>query len=125
MTTPIPRPVLIFLAVCITMMVALLALRALEIQLPMLALWVFVLLSLTLGFGHGALDAVLLLEQFEPRSKAFGVSVAYFLCVLLAGWSCLGRCLGLCYFWWFCRFGILARCTAILCGRGYAWAVRV
>ena len=86
MTTPIPRPVLIFLAVCITMMLALLALRALEIQLPMLALWVFVLLSLTLGFGHGALDAVLLLGQFEPLSKAFGVSLVYFLCVLLAGW---------------------------------------
>ena len=86
MTRPIPRPVVIFLVVCIAVMVALLALRALEIQLPMLALWVFVLLSLTLGFGHGALDVVLLLGQFEPRSKAFGVTVAYFLSVLLAGW---------------------------------------
>ena len=68
-------------------LLALLALRALEAQWPPLALWAFVLLSLTLGFGHGALDAVLLLGQFAPRSKALAVSAAYLLCVLLAGWA--------------------------------------
>ncbi len=68
-------------------LLALLALRALEAQWPPLALWAFVLLSLTLGFGHGALDAVLLLGQFAPRSKALLVSAAYLLCVLLAGWA--------------------------------------
>jgi beta-carotene 15,15'-dioxygenase len=67
-------------------LLAMLALRALEAQWPPLAMWAFVLLSLTLGFGHGALDAVLLLGQFAPRSKALAVSAAYLLCVLLAGW---------------------------------------
>ncbi len=64
----------------------LLALRALEAQWPPLAWWAFVLLSLTLGFGHGALDALLLLGQFKPRSKALLVSAAYLACVLVAGW---------------------------------------
>jgi Brp/Blh family beta-carotene 15,15'-monooxygenase len=69
------------------MLLAVLILRALEAQWPSLALWAFVLLSLTLGFGHGALDAVLMLAQFAPRSKALAVSAVYMLCVLLAGWA--------------------------------------
>jgi beta-carotene 15,15'-dioxygenase len=69
------------------LLLAVLALRALESQWPPLALWAFVLLSLTLGFGHGALDAVLLLAQFAPRSTAMGVSALYLLIVLLAGWA--------------------------------------
>jgi Brp/Blh family beta-carotene 15,15'-monooxygenase len=68
-------------------LLAMLALRALEAQWPPLAMWAFVLLSLTLGFGHGALDAVLLLGQFAPRSRALAVSALYLVCVLLAGWA--------------------------------------
>lgn len=64
-----------------------LILRALEAKWPPLALWAFVLLSLTLGFGHGALDAVLLLGQFQPRIKVLAFSVVYLLCVLFAGWA--------------------------------------
>jgi beta-carotene 15,15'-dioxygenase len=86
MTTPKLRPTVV-LASTSAVLLALLALRALEAQWPPLALWAFVLLSLTLGFGHGALDAVLLLGQFAPRSKALAVSAAYLLCVLLAGWA--------------------------------------
>jgi Brp/Blh family beta-carotene 15,15'-monooxygenase len=67
--------------------IILFALHALESQWPPIALWAFVLLSLTLGFGHGALDAVLLLEQFQPRIKALAISVMYLLCVLLTGWA--------------------------------------
>jgi Brp/Blh family beta-carotene 15,15'-monooxygenase len=66
--------------------ILLLVMRALESQWPPIALWAFVLLSLTFGFGHGALDAVLLLEQFRPRLKALVVSAVYLLCVILAGW---------------------------------------
>ena len=84
MGTPTLRPSRVVFSV--VTLSALLALRALEAQWPPLALWTFVLLSLTLGFGHGALDAVLLLGQFNPRSKALAVSAAYLLCVLLAGW---------------------------------------
>jgi Brp/Blh family beta-carotene 15,15'-monooxygenase len=80
------RPAMLF-AVSGCALLAMLALRLLEAQWPPLALWAFVLLSLTLGFGHGALDAVLLLAQFVPRSKALMVSTAYLLSVLLAGWA--------------------------------------
>jgi Brp/Blh family beta-carotene 15,15'-monooxygenase len=86
MTTPALRPAMLASS-SVAMLLALLALRALEAQWPPLALWAFVLLSLTLGFGHGALDAVLLLGQFQPRSKALAVSALYLLSVLLAGWA--------------------------------------
>lgn len=72
--------------IVISSAILLLVLRALESQWPLIAMWAFVLLSLTFGFGHGALDAVLLLEQFQPRVKALVVSVVYLLCVILAGW---------------------------------------
>lgn len=85
MTDLTRRPALL-LAASGCLLLAMLALRALEAQWPPLALWAFVLLSLTFGFGHGALDAVLLLGQFEPRSRALAMSAAYLLCVLLAGW---------------------------------------
>ena len=86
MTDLTRRPALLLVASgCL--LLAMLALRALEAQWPPLALWAFVLLSLTLGFGHGALDVVLLLGQFESRSKALAVSAAYLLCVLIAGWA--------------------------------------
>jgi Brp/Blh family beta-carotene 15,15'-monooxygenase len=48
--------------------------------------WLFVLITLSLGMGHGALDAVLLLAQFAPRSKALIIGAAYLLSVLLIGW---------------------------------------
>jgi Brp/Blh family beta-carotene 15,15'-monooxygenase len=86
MTDAMRRPALL-LASSGCVLLAMLALRALEAQWPPLALWAFVLLSLTLGFGHGALDAVLLLGQFAPRSKALVVSALYLLSVLLAGWA--------------------------------------
>jgi Brp/Blh family beta-carotene 15,15'-monooxygenase len=80
------RPALAFAAVALLLLLALLALRVLEARWPPLAWWAFVLLSLTLGFGHGALDALLLLGQFKPVGKALLVSAAYLACVLVAGW---------------------------------------
>jgi beta-carotene 15,15'-dioxygenase len=85
MNYPSRRPALAF-ATAALLLLALLALRAIEARWPPLAWWAFVLLSLTIGFGHGALDALLLLGQFKPRSKALLVSAAYLACVLLAGW---------------------------------------
>jgi beta-carotene 15,15'-dioxygenase len=79
------RPVMAFAAGAL-LLLALLALRAAEARWPPLACWAFVLLSLTIGFGHGALDALLLLGQFQPRSKALLVSAAYLACVLVVGW---------------------------------------
>jgi beta-carotene 15,15'-dioxygenase len=66
---------------------ALLAAHALEAYWPPLSLWAFVLLSLTVGFGHGALDALLLLGQTPSRRMALLVSGLYLLCVLVAGWA--------------------------------------
>jgi Brp/Blh family beta-carotene 15,15'-monooxygenase len=60
------------------------ALAALEARWPPLAWWAFVVLSLTVGMGHGALDAVLLLWQFKPVGKAVAISAVYLLAVVLA-----------------------------------------
>jgi beta-carotene 15,15'-dioxygenase len=79
------RPALTVAASALLLAV-LLFLRALEGLWPPLAWWAFVLLSLTLGFGHGALDALLLLGRYKPVSQALLVSTAYLACVLLAGW---------------------------------------
>lgn len=65
---------------------ALVAVYALEQAWPALGWWVFVVLTLSLGMGHGALDAVLLLAQFVPKSKALLFSAGYLLLVLLTGW---------------------------------------
>ncbi len=63
---------------------ALVVLHVLEAGWPALGWWAFVLLSLTLGFGHGALDGVLLVAQFKPLGKAIWVGGGYLLCVLVA-----------------------------------------
>lgn len=65
---------------------ALTAIYALEQAWQPLGWWVFVVLTLSLGMGHGALDAVLLLALFVPKSKTLLFSAAYLLLVLLTGW---------------------------------------
>lgn len=67
-------------------LLGLMAVYGLEQTWPTVGWWVFVVLSLSLGMGHGALDAVLLLAQFVPKSKALLVSAGYFLLVLLTAW---------------------------------------
>ena len=61
-------------------------LYALEQQWPLLGLGLFVIFSLTLGMGHGALDMVLLLGQFKPRSRAMIFGAIYLALTLVAGW---------------------------------------
>ena len=61
-------------------------LYALEQQWPLLGLGLFVIFSLTLGMGHGALDMVLLLGQFKPRSRAMVFGAIYLALTLVAGW---------------------------------------
>ncbi len=63
-----------------------LCLFALERQWPALGLWLFVGLTITLGFGHGALDMALMLSQFKPRSKALLYGLIYLALTLTAGW---------------------------------------
>ncbi len=68
------------------LLLGLMAVYGLEQAWPTVGWWVFVVLTLSLGMGHGALDAVLLLAQFVPKSKALRISAGYFLLVLLTGW---------------------------------------
>jgi beta-carotene 15,15'-dioxygenase len=65
---------------------ALLGLYALEQQVPQLGLWLFIVLSITLGMGHGALDTVLLLGQFKPAGNAIAYGCLYLLLTLVAAW---------------------------------------
>lgn len=53
---------------------------------PLAGVWVLLLLSISFGFIHGALDAVLLPQRFASRAQAAFVFVAYLLLVLLLGW---------------------------------------
>lgn len=50
-------------------------------------LWLLLILSVTLGFGHGALDAILLLRRFPSRTQALTFAAAYLLIVVLLGWA--------------------------------------
>ena len=68
------------------LVIFLIGLYLLEHRWPLLGLWLFVGLSLTLGMGHGALDVVLLLGQFKPQSRALVVGAMYLALTLLAGW---------------------------------------
>ena len=50
-------------------------------------LWLLMIVSVTVGFGHGALDAHLLLRRFPSRSQAMALAGAYLLVVVLLGWA--------------------------------------
>lgn len=52
---------------------------------PKAGLVALVLLTLTTGFFHGALDAVILLRQFRPMANAFIWALAYLVAVLVLG----------------------------------------
>jgi beta-carotene 15,15'-dioxygenase len=58
----------------------------LEQRLPMLGVWLFVGLSLTLGMGHGALDTALLLGQFKPHLKALLYGLLYLALTVFTAW---------------------------------------
>jgi Brp/Blh family beta-carotene 15,15'-monooxygenase len=58
----------------------------LEQRLPMLGVWLFVGLSLTLGMGHGALDTALLLGQFKPHLKALLYGLLYLVLTIFSAW---------------------------------------
>lgn len=58
----------------------------LEQLFPKMGLWLFLGLTLTLGMGHGALDAVILLGQFKPLPRAITVGFLYLLLTLFSGW---------------------------------------
>lgn len=64
---------------------ALALLRWMDQGLPTLGLWLFIGLSLTVGMGHGALDAVLMLAQFKPYSNVAAYALVYLLLVIGCG----------------------------------------
>lgn len=50
-------------------------------------LWLLMVFSVTVGFGHGALDAHLLLRRFPSRLQALALAAAYLLLVVVLGWA--------------------------------------
>ena len=50
-------------------------------------LWLLMIVSVTVGFGHGALDAHLLWRCFPSRPQALTLAAAYLLVVVLSGWA--------------------------------------
>ena len=63
------------------------ALLILDRQLPDAGLWILLAVTITAGFGHGALDAQLLTRRFTPRSSALLWGGGYLLVVMLLGWA--------------------------------------
>lgn len=57
---------------------------------PDAGVWALLLLSVSIGFVHGALDAVLLPQRFASRAQAGGMFLAYLALVLLLGWVLSG-----------------------------------
>ena len=53
---------------------------------PQAGAWALLLLSVSVGFVHGALDAVLLPQRSVSRAQAALMFVAYLLLVLMLGW---------------------------------------
>ena len=66
--------------------VALGVLWAVDTQLPLAGIWLLGLVIVTVGMGHGALDALLLLVQFRPLSRAMLMGVIYLAVTIGAGW---------------------------------------
>lgn len=54
--------------------------------MPHVGVWALLLLSVSVGFVHGALDAVLLPQRFASRAQVGGMFLAYLVLVLLLGW---------------------------------------
>lgn len=63
----------------------------LDKTVPQAGLATLLLLSTSVGFAHGALDAVLLPQRFNSRVQAALMFVAYLLLVLLLGWVLTGQ----------------------------------
>lgn len=54
--------------------------------MPQAGIWALMFLSVSVGFIHGALDAVLLPQRFTNRLQAAFMFAAYLLLVLVLGW---------------------------------------
>ncbi len=55
-------------------------------QWPLAGIWLLGLIIVTVGMGHGALDALLLVGQFRPLPKAMLIGVSYLAVTVGAGW---------------------------------------
>lgn len=58
----------------------------LDHTVPHAGLWLLMVVSVTVGLGHGALDAHLLLRRFPLRSRVLALAAAYLLVVVVLGW---------------------------------------
>lgn len=58
----------------------------LEQQWSLVGIWLLGFVSLTVGMGHGALDALLLMVQFRPLSRSILLGAVYFVIAVAAGW---------------------------------------
>ncbi len=85
MASRLPAPLWRWALYFVLAVVALALLRYVDQGLPRLGLWLFIALSLTLGMGHGALDAVLILAQFKPYSNVATYALLYLLLVIGCG----------------------------------------
>lgn len=68
------------------LLAALAGLHLAERHFPVLSVWIFLGLTLTLGMGHGALDAALLVGQFKPYINALAYAGLYLGLVISSGW---------------------------------------
>lgn len=76
-----------FVALLAGFCLVLAALVLLDQAVPHAGLWLLMIVSVTVGFGHGALDAHLLLRRFPSRSRALALAAVYLLVVVLLGWA--------------------------------------
>ena len=72
--------------ICGFFCVALSSLFLLEQQWPLVGIWLLGFVSLTVGIGHGALDALLLMVQFRPLSRSVIFGALYLVITIGAGW---------------------------------------
>ena len=72
--------------ICGFFCVALSSLFLLEQQWPLVGIWFLGFISVTVGMGHGALDALLLMVQFRPLSKSMLLGALYLVITIGAGW---------------------------------------
>ena len=66
--------------------IALGSLFLIEHQWPLVGIWFLGFVSVTVGMGHGALDALLLMAQFRPLSKSIVLGALYLVITICAGW---------------------------------------
>ena len=82
------RPPLVQVVLTLLALLALAAMRYLDQNFARSGLWLFVCLTLTAGFFHGALDIVLMQREFAGARRLAGALLAYVGAVVLLAMVC-------------------------------------